>query len=792
MKRVRITDSWIYVTLSVALLVGMAPKAEALKMMSPERVIEALAKNKGEICIQAGNGQFLSVSAADTRRVYATQKTCGTAETFQVVQSEPGVYALYSVAQKTYLSCQPDGRLEGNRKNLGPWERFRIAGEIRGDFKRVQGRRFYIYNFQCLSHQQRFIVAEGNGGREVNANRAKVGPWEQFLVTAKEAVKLRPSPGQIATQRSRFPRHWGSQPKIQTKDLRPLPGGYGRGSSTLAKWIQRNLDRDARSGTYKTMVQLNDNGTKVLTDLGREAFNAAFKACPVVQYRRNGAVMAVYQRLTPLPANLDAYGLFVETWRNENNQLNQDFRLFDKHGALLTESSPWAFCNYNDPDVAFPRDCGKTRKTDNRWFSMPGGRFNARGLTKGASFEVHTEEHCPVPAAAKTVLAGGGLHVRGVNLVQNGDFSAGKMHWREFNHGPRRNGFHEHTWGNGHITGHLHGHCPQTAGGIMQHIPTKPGMTYTLSFDAYSGDWDGKDVDVVEVQAGSSKERFSLGPEHSVNAKNPALAERVTLQFRASEAVTSISFYAGLGHCIDVDNVSVTPLGKLGRSIWDERRQDARYDLALAESEGPFWVVAISALPSRIRAERLASELRERGEKAHIASLKGYGSAGYKDLWVVYVGPFSMDEIDAVRVAERRLRASEYRDAYAVTLGTKGQRRTLAQVDQEASARGPFECDTSINFISNLPYDQISLTDRCRNDGGRNVCNANPIYGASTDVKRAVSYCQERCLKNQSCTGFFFQRHMNGHEICGFYRSDFEMRGQGHGHAPGSQVCRRR
>lgn len=44
-----------------------------------------------------------------------------------------------------------------------------------------------------------------------------------------------------------FPAHWGAQPKIQTKDLVPLPGGYGRGSSTLAKWIQRNLDKDANA-----------------------------------------------------------------------------------------------------------------------------------------------------------------------------------------------------------------------------------------------------------------------------------------------------------------------------------------------------------------------------------------------------------------------------------------------------------------------------------------------------------------------------------------------------------------
>ena len=168
--------------------------------------------------------------------------------------------------------------------------------------------------------------------------------------------------------------------------------------------------------------------------------------------------------------------------------------------------------HYNDPDVAFPRDCGKTRKTDNRWFSLPGGRFNARGLTAGAAFEIHTREHCPVPPAAKTVLGGGGLDVRGVNLVQNGDFSAGRAHWREFNHSPRRNGFHEHKWGNGHITGHLHGHCPQTAGGIVQQIATKPGMTYQLKFDAFSGDWDGKDVDVVEVRAGTQERASQSAP----------------------------------------------------------------------------------------------------------------------------------------------------------------------------------------------------------------------------------------------------------------------------------------
>lgn len=37
-----------------------------------------------------------------------------------------------------------------------------------------------------------------------------------------------------------FPTAWGKPPQIQTKDYRPLPYGYGNGSSTLYHWIIEN------------------------------------------------------------------------------------------------------------------------------------------------------------------------------------------------------------------------------------------------------------------------------------------------------------------------------------------------------------------------------------------------------------------------------------------------------------------------------------------------------------------------------------------------------------------------
>ena len=45
-----------------------------------------------------------------------------------------------------------------------------------------------------------------------------------------------------------FPPHWGKPPAAQTKDLRPLPGGFGMGSSTLANWIKENIEEDKANG----------------------------------------------------------------------------------------------------------------------------------------------------------------------------------------------------------------------------------------------------------------------------------------------------------------------------------------------------------------------------------------------------------------------------------------------------------------------------------------------------------------------------------------------------------------
>jgi hypothetical protein len=71
--------------------------------------------------------------------------------------------------------------------------------------------------------------------------------------------------------------------------------------------------------------------------------------------------------------------------------LNQDFELYSSIEDMEAGTDKWQFCNYNEDDIGFPRDCGLTGAEFNYWFSMPGGTYNAPGLSSGASFQLFGE-----------------------------------------------------------------------------------------------------------------------------------------------------------------------------------------------------------------------------------------------------------------------------------------------------------------------------------------------------------------------------------------------------------------
>jgi hypothetical protein len=77
----------------------------------------------------------------------------------------------------------------------------------------------------------------------------------------------RPAPKPV-----KFPAHWGEPPAMQTRDIRPLPGGYGQGSGTLANWIQDNLDKDAAAKTDALTLEAKSfplQGTGYYLDKGK-------------------------------------------------------------------------------------------------------------------------------------------------------------------------------------------------------------------------------------------------------------------------------------------------------------------------------------------------------------------------------------------------------------------------------------------------------------------------------------------------------------------------------------------
>ena len=120
------------------------------------------------VCIRAAKGQYIVVER-NQRIVNANRKKCGPWETFIIRKN-----AIYNTAWKTYLSCQPNGRLEGNRKKVGSWERIRVIPQKDGTFA-----------FRCMAHGKKYLVAEGAGGKNMNANRKKAGPWERFRIEPK-------------------------------------------------------------------------------------------------------------------------------------------------------------------------------------------------------------------------------------------------------------------------------------------------------------------------------------------------------------------------------------------------------------------------------------------------------------------------------------------------------------------------------------------------------------------------------------------------------------------------------
>mmetsp|Transcript_7566 Transcript_7566/g.11135 ORF Transcript_7566/g.11135 Transcript_7566/m.11135 type:complete len:511 (+) Transcript_7566:55-1587(+) len=74
-----------------------------------------------------------------------------------------------------------------------------------------------------------------------------------------------------------------------------------------------------------------------------------------------------YKRITPVPSTLDLYDTFLNNWFSTDNVLNEDFELYSTYEDALSGDNKWTYCNYDDENVGFPRDCGPTGYIPSNW-----------------------------------------------------------------------------------------------------------------------------------------------------------------------------------------------------------------------------------------------------------------------------------------------------------------------------------------------------------------------------------------------------------------------------------------
>ena len=132
----------------------------------------------------------------------------------------------------------------------------------------------------------------------------------------------------------------------------------------------------------------------------------------------------------------------------------------------------------------------------------------------------------------------------------------------------------------GDVTGHLHGHCPSTDGGIKQTIAgLVSGATYTLEYTAWSGSWDGHDSDRLDTSIANSQ--WTVHPNSNQEIQDGRGAGlKVAHTFKATSASAVLKFYSPRHNCIDIDDVSieVKKMPHTHCSTWTECDKEAEWE----------------------------------------------------------------------------------------------------------------------------------------------------------------------------------------------------------------------
>lgn len=113
-------------------------------------------------------------------------------------------------------------------------------------------------------------------------------------------------------------------------------------------------------------------------------------------------------------AEWNAYGNFHREWSRYHNDMQAlapprgDFALYSSYADALSTKNPWKFCNYDEDNIGFPRNCGPDAEEKTpQWTSMKkwGGRQDTKLYIEGAAVAAGTATVCKNKQPGKTLPA---------------------------------------------------------------------------------------------------------------------------------------------------------------------------------------------------------------------------------------------------------------------------------------------------------------------------------------------------------------------------------------------------
>jgi len=170
--------------------------------------------------------------------------------------------------------------------------------------------------------------------------------------------------------------------EFQAKNGRSVNGNFFDKCSTEATYM-------AAKGYKKTgaeWIPVVGNGALYHEIKSEEDFREIWAQSPNQILRRVcprcwGSHQDIYYRRfdeNGLPEDLDLLYVVTDYWHSspsiEHNDFNTDFKLYSTYDDAVNDKNNWTFCNFNDRNVGFPRDCGPTGWVPAQWNSWT---FNA-------------------------------------------------------------------------------------------------------------------------------------------------------------------------------------------------------------------------------------------------------------------------------------------------------------------------------------------------------------------------------------------------------------------------------